>query len=92
MSQFEEQTLNKFISQEDMEEFGHNNIKSFMKDENAFNEWYSTVGFLSLDPHDIKDMIKEVTQQKNKLNIVSNAMDIDKVEEVISLFDMVDND
>ena len=38
MSQFEEQILNKFISQEDMEEFGHNNIKSFMKDENAFNE------------------------------------------------------
>mgnify|MGYP003675933561 CR=1 FL=1 len=26
MSQFEENTLNRFINQEDMEEFGHNNI------------------------------------------------------------------
>ena len=92
MSQFEEQILNKFISQEDMEEFGHNNINSFMKDENAFNEWYSTVGFLSLDPHELKDMIKEVNYQENKLNIMGQVMDIDKVEKFISLYDMVDND
>tara|TARA_R110000744_G_C19170839_1_gene541599 strand:- start:344 stop:622 length:279 start_codon:yes stop_codon:yes gene_type:complete len=92
MSQFEENTLNRFINQEDMEEFGHNNINSFMKDENAFNEWYSTVGFLSLDPHELKDMIKEVNYQENKLNIMGQVMDIDKVEKFISLYDMVDND
>ena len=63
-----------------------------MKDENAFNEWYSTVGFLSLDPHELKDMIKEVNYQENKLNIMGQVMDIDKVEKFISLYDMVDND
>ena len=92
MSQFEEQILNRYISQEDMEEFGHDNINSFIADENAFNEWYSTKGVDSLDSHKLKSMIKGIEYQQNKLIAMDKVMDIDRVEKFISLYDMVDDD
>tara|TARA_R110002020_G_scaffold348971_2_gene562628 strand:+ start:458 stop:781 length:324 start_codon:yes stop_codon:yes gene_type:complete len=60
-----ESLVNDYVSPEDLNEYGHNNLGDFLEDTNAFNMWY-TDQFESLDAKKRYMLLKDIEMKEHR--------------------------
>jgi hypothetical protein len=95
-----ESLVNDYVSSEDLNEYGHDNLRDFLKDTDAFDMWY-TDNFSSLNTKQKHMILKDIEMREHKDQAILMLEDVVTEEGVdptrlqniqINLMDMISDD